>query len=378
MMPLPDPYTAISWLIELCKYVTSYSKKIMDTKKDDFLNYDPSYLITRYVNESPIGIGIPYTELCNWFDNLLFTKSDIDKYISLNVFKSAFRLDQSQYLWSEICDEAFFELKKSGRVKENEPAIRLSNFKKEQNNVHMSIQKAHYFDQAKSNLILEWKSKNNTTLNNYLNHEYGNSLPPIEDKKLANTIGIASLLFYINKGKWVPYFVKRVKKVAVFPGVIQCTASGVAKWPSKNNNPSFYNFFIDHMYYEFEEEVGLKKNDILELVPIAFCREFARGGKPQLFFVGITHLSRVELFEKRKMATKIISATNGWKEIEKDSIFNSADFIITQSNLLKSIKKNKLSHEARATLHYGELYIKNNNQRLLKLITKRNKNLLDS
>lgn len=372
MLPLPDPITATEWLYKLGKYVSSAAKKLNEKKRDDFLNYNISYLMSRYIEESPIKINIAYSEIYNWVDDLLLSENKIDKNISIKINDTRFQLNQSQELWSEISNEGFQKLKEAGRIKDNEPTIRLINFKKKQNGLLIEIQKARYFDQAKSNLILEWKySQDKTTLNSILLNDYGKKLPPLYDERLANTFGIAALIYYANEKKWVPYLTKRIKKVAVEPGSIQCSASGVAKWSSSIEMPTFKNLFMEHMYYELYEEAGLGKNDILELVPIAFCREYLRGGKPQIFFVGITHLTREELFEKRKNAAATLQAIQGWSEIKKDTIFTSSDFIPTQRSLLKSIKKNKISNEAIMALHYGELYIKKHSDRLTKKINKK-------
>jgi ADP-ribose pyrophosphatase YjhB (NUDIX family) len=60
------------------------------------------------------------------------------------------------------------------------------------------------------------------------------------------------------------------------------------------------------MYREVEEEIGLKKEDIDFLVPISLNRELARGGKPQIFFIGAINerITEYQLVEKRKKAIK--------------------------------------------------------------------------
>ncbi|MCK4827256.1 hypothetical protein KA005_66615, partial [bacterium] len=147
---------------------------------------------------------------------------------------------------------------------------------------------------------------------------------------------------------WRPYWVRRKKKVGVFPGGLHCTASGVAKWP-KDRAPTFENFFRKDMLSEIEEEVGLLEEDIYDFKIVSLCREFARGGKPQMFFAAKTNLSLEELIDKRKEARS--------KVVKAGSRLEINDKWYLPDPYLLDIKKHKVTLEAIASLLYGGKYL---------------------
>jgi hypothetical protein len=223
----------------------------------------------------------------------------------------------------------------------------------------LKVQKATYHDQAKSNLILDFDRDDPhryISLRTQLLTQYGSHLPPLDDERLANTLGVAAILFYWNGNQLVPYVVRRVKKIGVFPGGLHCTASGVAKWPVGSSAPSFKDL-TDQMFGELDEGVGLKRSDIVELRPMALCREMARGGKPQLFYAGLTLLNRKELREKRVHATDVVRATTKIPEIERDRWYRNADVVMTPSALSTKLGRWGLTLEAAGSLHYGIEYL---------------------
>lgn len=352
-----------NYVYEIGKALFPNLKKLLAVKKsDEFLNYDPAFLIGNYTSEHPIVNGVPYSEVINWLGRSFDKVEQIDNRVEITMARTNFQISEGKGAWSALQADGFVALKNSGRIKGNEPSIRLYEIHREGNKILMRVRLASYHDQAKSNLILDWhhpkdSKHDKTTLRTLLTNQYGGNLPPFSDKRLANTIGIASLLFYKEDDQWIPYLVRRTKKVGVFPGGLHCTASGVAKWPDITQGVSFSNFFLKHMYSEFEEEVGLTEKDIADLRPIALCREFSRGGKPQLFFAGVTHLSRESLRKKRKQATEVIKELNGWKEIERDQWLRSAHVVVPPAKLMPNIKKLGLTLEAVGSFHYGMKYL---------------------
>jgi hypothetical protein len=60
--------------------------------------------------------------------------------------------------------------------------------------------------------------------------------------------------------------------------------------------------FEFNICHELEEEVGLTRNDLDWIRPLALCREFLRAGKPQIFFAAQTSLSSNELTIRRQKA----------------------------------------------------------------------------
>jgi hypothetical protein len=92
--------------------------------------------------------------------------------------------------------------------------------------------------------------------------------------------------------------------LAVFPGgLFHCTASGNAEW--KPRAATFDEMFTVDICEELYEEVGLNRADLDWIVPVALCREFLRGGKPQLFFAALTNVRADELAEKRRAAIEL-------------------------------------------------------------------------
>jgi ADP-ribose pyrophosphatase YjhB (NUDIX family) len=210
-------------------------------------------------------------------------------------------------------ENALDRLIKLKKVNDNGRALRLCDFKINNNELTLCVQKAWYYDQACSNLVMDFKTDklgDSINLREYLIKKYKKGyLPPLKTKLLANTIGIACVLMRKTDNGIIPYLVHRNKSIikkskdnlAVFEGGIHCSASGVLEWESSN-----IQNIIEGMYREVEEEIGLKKEDIDFLVPISLNRELARGGKPQIFFIGAINerITEYQLVEKRKKAIK--------------------------------------------------------------------------
>lgn len=341
---------AAATTVSLVELVLKAKGGLIAPKKDPFLNYDTPYLLGVYAEETPINHFIPYSELLSLYPE--------NKGVELKLNSRGFELQQRNQEWARVADLGFSELFKSKRIYDNEGAIRLQKVSDKEGKKELTLQKASYFQQCKSNLILDWTSgeSDGISLRSLQRGLYGGCLPKLEDKSMANTIGIAALIYYKEGDEYIPYMVKRVKKVGVFPGGVHCTSSGVAKWPSNDEDTSFDNFFTEHMYAELFEEVGLSKTDIAELVPMAICREFARGGKPQIFYAGFTELSKAELTEKRVKAQATIKELKLWPEVEQQKWYHS-EIVLNTQELMGSIKKYKITLEGVASLYYGIKYL---------------------
>jgi hypothetical protein len=285
------------------------------------------------------------------------------------VVSGEFSLQAGDSTWAAVSTSGFEELRRLGRISasENEPGIRLCPPKAEDSKLTWRIQKARYWDQARSNLILDWTvpgQRPPQRLRDLLVAKYGSKLPDLNDRRMANTIGVACLIFFWEKGRLIPYLIRRVEKVGVFPGGLHTTASGAANWP-KGLEKSFENFFTQAMYDELREEVGLVREDIADLKPMAFCREYLRGGKPQIFYAGFTRLTRSELRKKRIGAEKTIKKLNRWPEVDQKSWMDSDDVIIPPEKLEADIGELGVSLECRAAYYYAREYLKKDSQALL-------------
>jgi 8-oxo-dGTP pyrophosphatase MutT (NUDIX family) len=127
--------------------------------------------------------------------------------------------------------------------------------------------------------------------------QYGHRLPPLDDSRLANGVGVAVVVFDAD-GR--PYLPRRAPRQSVFPGGYHCTASGEAQWAE--GPLTFDRLFTENICRELEEEVGLARADLDWIRPVAFCREFLRAGKPQFFFAARTTLDDREFRSRLRAA----------------------------------------------------------------------------
>lgn len=250
--------------------------------------------------------GLPYTELRTW-------KQPESVQIVAN--SERIILSEGKPEWARIREEAFhkFVNKDKNRKISDGSAIRLNKF----DGKILSVQRAGYFDQVRSNLILDYKSGFPTsTLRKQLNTEYGDKLPPLADLRLANTIGISALILVKTRLGYRPYIrIRTGRSVTNQPlgystGGYHVTASGVAKWPAEDQSVfNAFHFFDDQMYEKICLDLGLpfdrlspekNPNSPLMLFPVSLAREHQRCGKPQLFYIGILDLNMKEIHELRK------------------------------------------------------------------------------
>lgn len=331
-------------------------RKGMSGKTDPYLNDDIDYLLKRYSDETPIAEGVPYVEVIDLL-------GPTDREIQIKVLPGKFPLNRCKQgqLWRTLSDAGYQALTQSGRVAPDwdDNIIRLGSVIIEGDTCYLTIQRASYLQQARSNLILDYHpmpDAESATLRNELIRQYGGKLPPLSDRRLANTVGIACLLYYREDNRYVPYLVKRVNRVGVMPGGVHCTASGAAAWP-EHVEDTFDGFFTIDMYREIEEEVGLTQSDIEDLRPVALCREFLRAGKPQVFYAGIVRLSRKQLRERRLQAAQTIERTKGWPEVQRDLFLRSTDVVIPPEELEQALNSRGVTIEGIVALRFGLRYL---------------------
>lgn len=300
--------------------------------------------------------GVPYLEVAD----LLCSRS---QNLTIDVVRNPFRLKRGGdgELWRAISDVGFEALKASGKISnvQNDKLVRLSAMADTHDALSLRVQRATYYDQARSNLILDYVAladSPSVTLRTELAKSYGKRLPPLNEARLANNVGIACLLFFRDRDGLTPYLVKRVSEIGVMPGGVHCTASGAAAWPDQGSC-DFEGFFSCDMYREIKEEVGLDRTDIQDLRPVALCREFLRAGKPQLFFAGITSLSYDELQKRRKKAAEVVKKTNSWPEVTRDTWYQSSQVVIPADEIKDNIMDWGMTLEGIAALHYGLRYL---------------------
>lgn len=202
---------------------------------------------------------------------------------------------------------------------ENNNCIRVSEWNIEKKTI--TIQPATYFDQVGTNLTLDWASgllddnPSSTIRNNFESHENG-ILPKLKTSILANTLGVAVVLIN-NKTKEVLIPIRGSKQAVMADGKgkFHCSASGVFElddFPSKGEELTF-DIFIQGMQKEIKEEIGLSK-EFYKLIPLAFTRELARGGKPQLFFIAETDL------DIQNIKSTMTNAIDAWEFISDNDL----------------------------------------------------------
>lgn len=225
------------------------------------LRYDAAWLIEQYRDETPLAPGIPYSRL------------DAGPW-RVERDAAAFRLDDVLGLTPAMdYDEAVV------RLAAHAPGT-------------LKVQRAPYSDGLKSNYAMDGAGE----LRPLLLAEYGRRLPPLSDARLSNGLGTAVIVFGADGS---PYLPRRAPRQSVFPGGYHCTASGETVWSAA---AAFDGLFTANICRELEEEAGLSRADLDWIRPLGLCREFLRGGKPQLFFMARTSLSADDLARRRRAA----------------------------------------------------------------------------
>jgi len=348
-------------LRDIMSFQEKYGKLFSPTK---YLNYDPIFLCNAYLDEAPIAPYIPYKEEICWMGDTWEETQVAANDISVQRMPQPFSLASYPLELKSFQASAYSEFKASGKISRDTNVIRLESLEIAQEETRLIVQKAKYTDQVQSNLVLDWADKHAlndvgvATLRSYFLSQYPKKLPPLSEQRLVNTIGISVILFYRNSsGTYVPYLPMRTKGLiddkkilAVFEGGYTCTASGAAEW---SQGETFDRIFTEDMYAELHDEVGVERNDVEVMLPLALCREFLRGGKPQIFYAGLTTLSETELAEKRRHALQRQEALPDKVEIEDTQLVVS-DF----EQLKEDTRIRGLTSEAIAGVFYAEKFMR--------------------
>jgi hypothetical protein len=290
-----------------------------NSKQNAFLRYDIASLLNWYRGEARAWDELPYTELA------CFLNEPWPGTVSLEVAKKAdeFRLaphppDDLARLQTYVHD-AF---KKESRVDQyDSTVVRLDKYDAAR---HLfEVRPCKYSDGLKSNYAMDWRGPLELggqpfSLRSLMARDYPEHLPPLSELRLSNALGSAVIVWYRTEdGDILPYLPRRAaanlldkalemvggipKDQAVFPGAqFHCTASGEAEW--RPSAATFDQMFTADMCKEFYEEAGLNRGDLQWIVPVALCREFLRGGKPQLFFAAFTNVAAGGLGDRRREA----------------------------------------------------------------------------
>ena len=320
---------------------------------DPFLRQDPVADLRDYAWETPVTPYLPYVEIVNWCEQFA---PGVKPEIEVKLLRGDFQLGS----WGPgdgdgLREQALaYALKMKPKTHDGE-VVRIEDCTVIGSKLRLSVQKASYFQQRQSNLALDYQYKTITgtvlTMRDLLRQQFGLSLPPLNDRRMANTLGIAALIMVREAGELTPYLVSRSRDGAVFNqgGEWHCTASSVAKLPDgPDRTPYFYK---DSMLKELDQEVGILEHELETLEPVAFCREMTRGGKPQMFFLGVTSLDRAALARKLSEAQRKNKARGQGVENTPMPFMRSPE-ALTDENALAMFHDKGFTIEAAACLYY--------------------------
>ena len=244
---------------DVLTFHSNMMKTLTISKNTRFLNYDISFLNDFYKDEKPVGDLLPYSEICNFCDDI---KNNRKPRVKVKLDPKDFMLKS----WSSAIANGLVQIGSqermgTGTIYKDDTIIRLSNVTIDETGaVTLHCQKAKYSDQVKSNLIVDFTSKKFTeadSLRNILRGNDGQKLPTLSDKRMANTLGVACILFYWDNEYWTPVMIPRppesLKAVSVFEGGWHCSASGAAEWPAVTER-EFFEAISDDMLSEIHEE----------------------------------------------------------------------------------------------------------------------------
>jgi hypothetical protein len=324
-----------------------------------FISEDSFYLNSIYRNEKPVWRGIPYVEVHSFAEEIISANR---ANIRISVSREFFELTTFEDpLVEALRDAAEKEFRNQRRMTHDSDVIRLDSVVREDDALVLNISRTRYSRQVRSNLVLDYTSDDQgPTLRKALLDERFGYLPELGDTRLANTVGLAILVFYKDNGRLTPFFVPRTREVAIFNmGEWHCTASGAAEWPvdPEQTPESFQAYILDDLYTELREEVGLVGEDLNNILPLALCREFARGGKPQMFFIGFTDLSHAELVERMENARKTTLPRTEPNEVYRMPFFRFPTQFPDAESIARSFEGSGFTSEAAANLFYAVRFL---------------------
>ncbi|MCI0560430.1 MAG: hypothetical protein MN733_18240 [Nitrososphaera sp.] len=239
--------------------------------------------------------------------------------LTVSVRREGYSLPVSLRRHGEVATQLFKELGKIRKVPgtedyENDITARIISWSAESNRI--DVQKASYFDQVATNLTMDWASgfvsnerlsriatSRIATVRNSFERPREGKLPSLGESSLANTLGVAAFLYTADRQILIPIRGDNQAIMSQGEGKFHCSASGVFKWENLENSGDEASFqaLAAGMHDEISRELNVPK-EAYQLTPLAFTRELARGGKPQLFFSAKCELELKHVRERMKDA----------------------------------------------------------------------------
>lgn len=214
----------------------------------------------------------------------------------------------------------------------------------------MTMQEASYFDQVATNLTVDTDSgalpAGADSIRQDLEPPIEGHLPPLDTSMLVNSLGVAAMV-YTPSGTAL-WRVRNPKMGSITKEALHCSVSGVYEIPDYATRSGSYGYELLEYGIRLEvgHELGLEDHEY-DLYPVAFARELPRAGKPQMFFVVISHLDEQALAERARNARERVEyVRNEFHEF----LHRQPDAKLADS----------FTYEGLAAFHYTELYLEAN------------------
>ncbi len=302
------------------------------------------------INNEILNKAIPYKTLINYMD------SDNDRRILIKDFNLP-RYDTPDNIVkiTQYNLEEFLQAKPqtyNGRLLRMKSLLETS-----ANQYECELQDIDYYYEVRSCLTIDipLSCENEDTIRT-MDLSADRSLKEFKDSILANAIGVSAVWYTSynsqNKGDRKQFFLKvRNKKTAIFYDELG-TVSGNVEPPKESSleGVAYLEEYVEaHMLKEFYQETGYGDymkckgltDKVVKIKLLSFNREFARGGKPQFFFIIMTpHISDSDL-----------------KQYFQKSIDGREEF---NDSFVSNIAMHSLSPETEANYLYALSYLQRN------------------
>lgn len=262
-------------------------------KSTPFYSEDAGFLTSAYYGEQGDGAGTLYRQIVGFatsrlhspFSNVL---AAADGELKVVVDVAPYRVPAPLAAHG---DASVLLHRQLGRIRklsdgseENNCSLRIVQI---DNNI-IRCQRAYYFDQLATNIVMDWDSGHigrGLTIRNSVEKPQDGLLPAFADSQLANTLGVCAMFYSVNLDPIVR--IRKPNLGSIPRGGLHCTVSGVYNFQDKPGRAFHLDVLGRGMVYEIEKETGLSEDQFL-FIPVALARELPRGGKPQLFFIAIS------------------------------------------------------------------------------------------
>ena len=194
------------------------------------------------------------------------------------------------------------------------------------------LQRSTYLKQVRTNLTLDLplSGRHEETLRALDVGENG-ELREFESSIMVNSLGVSAIVYYRDeksgerniflkprKGNRKKTEKNTYKGTGVFQNMLG-TVSGVVQMPRGQGIDNLVSYATSEILREFSRETGIEEgeNPIQQIVPLAFVRELARGGKPQFFF-----LIEINQLSNKQFSNMFKKSMEGLEEFEDEIVKN--------------------------------------------------------